>query len=146
MFNKQKKVTVKFSHESEGFSGTSTSIPLNEGKLVEYLKDSLDRHGQVVIRHISDDNEMVVTTSRTMEYRDKEGRIEELNEVIRSYINSQAISMESHAVFVNGVLKGVFGNEAHARLKKSNLISKGASEESVSIKPLQINSFQDFEA
>lgn len=144
MFGKSdKKATVKFHHQQEGFAGTFMTVPLNEGKLLELLKDKLNIHGKLVIERIADDNEIHMTTTRTISYENTESRIDEISDVIRNYIKSCAISAEAHAVFADGLLKGVFGDETHARLKRNSLISKGFEEEKVEIKPIEVNSFKD---
>jgi hypothetical protein len=140
-----KKATIRFSHESDSFSGSSTSVPLNEGKLLDYLKNKVDHHGELVIRNVSEDYEIQMTTTRTLEHRKAENRIDEINDLIRNYIKGQAIPMEAHAVFADGVLKGIFGNETHARLKEKNLISKGISKEKIKVKAIMVDSFEDFE-
>lgn len=146
MFGKSsKKATIDFYHRGDGYSGSSTSFPLNEGQLLDYLKGNLDVHGKLVIEHISSENEIRLTTSGTLEHAGREGRIEEMSDVIRSYIKGRAIPMEAHAVFAEGVLKGVFGNESHAHLKRKNLISKGFAEKSIEIKPIEVDSFKDCE-
>lgn len=146
MFSKQnKKAIVKFSFSSEGFSGSGTSVALNDSKLLGYLKNKLDRHGELVIRHISNDNEIHLTSSRTVDYNNTESRIDELNDVIRDYIQNKAISMEAHAVLVEGELKGVFGDDTKARLKRQSLIKKGISSEKIEIKTIEVNNFQDIE-
>jgi hypothetical protein len=146
MFTKNnKKAVVKFNHESEGFSGNTTSFPLKDGQLLEHLKDTLERHGELVIQYITSENEIHVTNSRSKAHTNVEERISEINELIREFAKGRAYDMDAHAVFVDGKLKGVFGNESHAELKRKNLISKGHAEESVLVKPIQINSFEDFE-
>ena len=146
MFTKtSKKAVVKFHQKGEGMSMSSTSIPLNEGKLIEYLKEGLGLYGELVIRHISEDQEIHVTNSRTVEHTNTEHRIDEISDLIRDYVRNRAIPMESHAVFVDGVLKGVFGNESHAQLKRKNLIGRGFPQESIVVKPIHIGSFEDFE-
>lgn len=143
MFGKSnRKVTIKMNYNEEGFSGSSTSVPLTDGKLLNYLKNNLDSKGELTITHITD-TEMHLTTSRTVEHLEMEGRVNEIGDLIRNYIKSRAIEMDAYAVFVKGELKGVFGKEVSSRMKKSNLISKGFREEEIEIKPIKIDSFKD---
>jgi hypothetical protein len=145
MFQKSgRKVSVKMNYKEEGFGGSSTSIPLSEGKLLDYLKGSLNSRGELTITHITDD-EIYLTTSRSIEYQEVESKVDEIGDLIRNYVKSKAIKMEAYAVFAKGELKGVFGQEVNSRLKKSNLISKGYSEKEIEIKPVQIESFKDLE-
>jgi len=64
MFGKNdKKAVVKFEHESEGYSGSSTTIPLKDGSLLEHLNDLIERHGALVIKRITSFNELHISIS-----------------------------------------------------------------------------------
>ncbi|WP_121616589.1 hypothetical protein [Virgibacillus halodenitrificans] len=139
------KATVSFRDSEEGFATSSTTIPLNDKKLIEYLRETYTRYGSLVIEYISEDGEVHLSTERSVKYENQEDRIAEIGEVIRDYVNNRAIPMEAHTVLVDGKLKGVFGKESLAELKRKNLISKGTSSDSVIVKPIQVNSFQDLE-
>lgn len=138
------KATVYFRDSNEGFSSSSTSVPLKEKNLIEYLRSEYKRHGPLVIEYMSESGEMHITTNRSVKYEKEKDRIGEIAELVRNYVRNRTIPMEAHAVFVEGELKGVFGRESYAELKKTNLISKGVSPESVTVKPVQVNSFEDF--
>lgn len=145
MFNKSdKKISVKMNYEESGHGGSSTTIPLNDGKLIDYLKHSLESHGELTITRIADD-ELHLTTSRTIEFRDMESRVDDIGDLIRNYVKSRAIKMEAYAVFAKGKLKGVFGQEVNSRLKRQNLMHKGYVETDIEIKPIQIESFKDLD-
>lgn len=146
MFRKStNKVTVSFRDSEEGFSSSSTTIPLNDKKLIEYLKEIYNRYGSLVIEYISEDGEVHIATQRSVKYENQEDRIAEVGDIIRDYIKNRAIPMEAYVVFVDEKLKGIFGKESLAELKRKNLISKGTSPERVTVKPIQVNNFQDFE-
>ncbi len=137
-----KKATVKMSCEGEGGGESSTSIPLKDGKLLDYLKNEYDLHGELTITRI-EDNEIQLTTSRTIEYQELESRVDEIGDLIRNYIRSRAIEMDAYAVFAKGALKGVFGQGYNSRFKRRHLIREGFKEEEIEIKPIKIESFND---
>ncbi|GAA0347868.1 hypothetical protein GCM10008931_43950 [Oceanobacillus oncorhynchi subsp. oncorhynchi] len=129
-------------YEGESGGGSSTSIPLKDGKLLDYLKNEFDRHGELTISNITD-NTIQLTTSRTVEHHELEGRIGEIGDLIRNYVKSRAIEMDAYAIFAKGELKGVFGQGYNSRFKKSRLIREGFKEEEIEIKPINIESFND---
>lgn len=146
MFKKtNNKAIVNFRDSAEGFSISSTTIPLSDKKLIEHLRETYQRYGSLVIEYISKDGEIQIATERSVKYENQEDRIAEIGDVIRDYINNRAIPMEAHAVFVDDKLKGIFGKESLAELKRKNLISKGTAAERVSVKPIEVNSFRDFD-
>lgn len=145
MFRKEKKVIVQFKEFADGYSSTSTSFPLTDENLLDYLKKQWKHSGSFVITSISDDNVIGLTTLSSRAYLEQEKKISEIHHLIRQYINNQAIPQQAHAVFADGKLKGVFGEETHAKLKEKQLLSKGYRKESITIKPIEIESFQDFE-
>ena len=143
MFMKSdKRATVKMNYQEEGSGGSSTSIPLKDGKLLDYLKSQLNHHGELTITHISD-NEIHLTTSRTVEYQETESRVNEIGDLISKYIKSRAIEMDAYAVFAKSELRGVFGQKYNAGFKRSYLIREGFKEGEVEIKPIKIESFKD---
>lgn len=142
MFNKTKKTVVEFTFDLDGYSGSSTSVPLKDRGLFEYLKELRKRHGRIVIDFIDNDN-IHVTSVASIKKENFEERINDVTEIIRQYAKGQAIEMEAYAVFAKGELKSVFGQEVHSRLKKSSLLREGFEEEDIEIKSIQIGSFQN---
>lgn len=141
----KKKATVHFRHETEGFGTSSETLPLNDGQLVEYLRSLTKRYGNIVIEHVFQDGDIHVTTPESLRHNDVNERLNEIQEVLLDYVKGRAVSMEGYAVFSDGKLKGVFGKESHAELKRKNLINSGHEEKLVVIKPIEVGSFQDFE-
>lgn len=145
MFKKpDRKAVVKMHHKEEGGGGSSTTIPLKDGQLLDYLKNELDRHSELVITYISD-SEIQLTTSRTLEIQEYENKVDEINELIHDYIKSKAIEMNAFAVFARGELKGVFGKSHNSGFKRSRLLRSGFKEEEIEIKPIRIEDFKDME-
>jgi len=141
----KKKAKVQFRHNTEGFGTSSETAPLNETDLVDYLRQLTKRYGKVVIEHVDQDGEIHATTPESLHHENMNERIDDIQNVILDYIKGRAVSMEGYAVFSDGILKGVFGKESHAELKRKNLISKGHLAESIAVKPIEVGSFQDFE-
>lgn len=139
------KPTVHFRDGGEGFSTQYTTIPLKEKKIVELLREEYKRYGSLIIDYVSEDGEVHLSTTRSIQNDEQEARLGEISEVIRDYVKNRAIPMTAHAVFLDNQLKGVFGREIYAQLKQKNLISDGADPDSVTVKPVEINSFKDFE-
>jgi len=143
MFGKpDKKAIIKMNYEHGGSGGSSTSIPLKDGELLDYLKRKLDFHKELVITNIIE-NEIYLTTSRTVEYQEIESRADEIGDLVRNYVKSKAIEMDAYAVLAKGELKGIFGREVNSRLKRVNLINRGFKEEEIEIKLIKIESFED---
>lgn len=139
MFKKaDKKVEIKFNYQHEGSSGSMTSFPLKDGKLLDYLRYMMSQHDQLVITGISDD-EMYMTTSRTLEYRNLEHRVDEISDLVRNYIKSKAIKMDAYAIFVKGELEGVYSKGSSADFKKRKLIRSGINDIDIELKPITIN-------
>jgi|SRR5690625_771101 len=145
MFKKRlKNIKVFFEKRSEGSSRSHTTAPSSHKELYEHLIRLHEKYGTLVIEHMGKEGDIHVTTKETIKYNNQEDKIHEISDAIRSFIKGQANSMEAYAVFVDSQLKGVFGEENHAKLKKRSLISAGVDEEKVVIKAIEINSFKDF--
>lgn len=146
MFNKSKmKAKVHFEDRSEFSSTSSTSIPLSDAKLLQYLRDHYRRYGSLILDYVGSDGEIRLITQGTHTLQEQEEKLRAIDETIRDYINNRAIAGNAYAVFQDGKLTGVFGQESLALLKQNSLISRGADSETVEMKPIEINSFQSFE-
>lgn len=141
--SKGKKIVVKTNFESDGSGYRSTTFPLNEGKLIEYLKDLHARHRNLVIESITED-EIEITSLDTKQYWRREGKLDEITSMIRDYIKERTIDITAFAVFADGTLKGIFPTEPLAELKKKGLKRDGYSDEQINIEPIEIGSFKDF--
>lgn len=137
-----KKTTVKFHYEHEGSGGSSTSVPLKDGELFKDLKYYWDRYGELTIEFVGED-EIRLTTSRTKKIQEVDEKINKIGDLIRTHVKDQMIQMDAHMVLAEGVPKGVFGSIGHANLKKSQLISRGFTEEQVEIEKIKTESFKD---
>lgn len=145
MFGKPpKKAIVKMNYREPGFGGSSTTLPLSDGKLFQHLQASYERHGELTISLVSAD-ELFLTTSRTIEYQDMDQRAEEVADLVRNYIQGKAIPMKAYAIFARGELKGVFHEKSHAGFKSQKLARDGYTPEEIQISPINIGSFVDFE-
>lgn len=143
MFKKNdKRATVKMIYEEEGYGYSSTSVPLKDGELLDYLQNELTNFGELTITRISD-NEIHLTTSSTLEYQETENKVNEISDLIHNYIKSRALEMDAYAVFAKSELKGVFGQKYNAGFKRNNLVRQGFKEEEIEIKPIKIESFED---
>lgn len=142
MFKKNEKSIIKMRYQHDGIGGSSTSIPLTDGKLFDYLEVEYRRHGGLYIERIID-NEIHLTTSKTKDYDDTEDKIDEIKDIIKDYVKERAIEMDAYAVFAKGELKGVFGKYYNAGFKESRLLRNGYSKEDIEIKEIKIESFED---
>lgn len=143
LFKKNKKVSVRFSHATEGERGNSSSFPLDEESLIEYIKTKYESHGKLIVDYVSDE-EIIMTTLDTKKHLDIELELENIKELIKDYIKGSAVTLTGYAVFANNTLKGVFNSESLAKLKKKNLFSKGYNQDEITIEEIQVGSFMDF--
>lgn len=144
MFKRTPKTIVKMSYGNEGMSGSSTSFPLTDGKLFQYIEGEYKQHGALTLTYVGD-NEIILTTPSTKSYEKTEDKLEGIKDMIRSYVREQAIELTAYAVFAKGELKGVFGQEVNSRFKKSFLEREGYNEKDIEIKQIKVESFEDFE-
>lgn len=143
LFKKNKKVSVRFSHAAEGERGNSSSFPLDDDSLIEYIKTKYESHGKLIVDYVSDE-EIIMTTLDTKKHLDTELELENIKELIKDYIKGSAVTLSGYAVFANNTLKGVFNSESLAKLKKKNLFSKGYNQDEITIEEIQVGSFMDF--
>ena len=83
----KKKAVVHYHHEEVGFSERSTTIPLQEGKLLNHLRHLIERDGRLVIESISEDNEITLTTTKTIAFDKTEQKFNNLKRVIEEYFH-----------------------------------------------------------
>lgn len=143
LFKKNKKVSVRFSHATEGERGSSSTFPLDDESLIGYIRTKYDHHGKLIIDYVSDD-EIIVTTLDTKKHLDNELELENIKEIIKDYIKGSAVTLTGYAVFANDTLKGVFNSESLAELKKKNLFSKGYNQDEISVEEIEVGSFRNF--
>lgn len=135
------KTTVGFEHAVEGLYISTTTIPLNGGNVVGYLKDKYDTHGALTIEGFTG-GKMAVTTERTVQGDMLKSRLDGIMGTVRSYVKGEAIEMKAHAVYVKGELKGVFGEEVLSRFKQTRLMQEGYTEDEIRIQVININSME----
>lgn len=88
MFGKfSKKTIVNMKREGKGYNSSGTTSKLNDGELLNYLKNNLDKYGSLVITGIQDDK-IFITTKETLEFRKNEHKLDEIKDLISDYINN----------------------------------------------------------
>lgn len=144
MFKRNKKeITINYRYEHEGSGGSSKGIVFNDvEQLSKYLERQLEVDGELVITHLID-NEIELTTSRSVEYEHLTDRSNEIGELVKDYIRERAVEMDAYAVFAKGDLKGVFGQRYNAGFKKTFLMREGYGEEDIVTKAIKTDSFED---
>ena len=86
MLNKYKKAVIKMSFEGKGYSESSATVKLKDGKLLEELKREYERHGKLVIERIKD-NEIYLTTAKTLKYQYVDDKLYKIKNLLMDYIN-----------------------------------------------------------
>ena len=142
MFKKNQKIEVYTYRKGENHHESSTSIPLNDGQLHDYLKSQYNRHGKLVIEFVHDER-IILTTTDTLTQEALENKADEIKELVFNYVKERAINMDAYAVLHKGKLKGVFGKEVNSRLKQTRLERKGCNKEDIEIRKIKIESFED---
>ena len=141
----KKRATIYFREQEESNSFSTITNPLSEMELLIWLRGLYLTYGTLVIEQVGEEGDIHISTKRSFQFDYQEERILDIEKLIRSYIKGQAIPMDAYVVLVDGKLNGVFGAESLAGLKKKRLKREGIEESRISIEPIQINQFQDFQ-
>lgn len=141
LFSKNKKAEVTFRFSNSYMSGTKKTVPLNEGKLLDFLKSQMDVHGHLIIEGISDENHISLTSVERQSKINQESRIDEINRLIHDYIEGKPLRDNIFVVLANGELKGLFLDKHLADHKREKLIEDGIGEDKIVIKEGKLNDF-----
>lgn len=141
MFNKNKKAEVTIRFANSYMSGTKTTVPLNEGRLLDFLKSQIDVHGHLIIEGISEKNHISLTSVERQLKINQENRIDEINRLIHDYIEGKPLRDNIFVVLADGELKGLFLDKHLADHKRDRLIENGINEDNIVIKEGKLNDF-----
>lgn len=140
LFKKQTQIKkVVFTEEDESFGHKEVLKNISPSELFEYLKTlSLKSNKEIVIDYITEDNVVHLTNIKSLQYEDKEEKIEKITDLIKDYIAGNSIQMKAYSVTIDGQLEEVFTEHLKAKACKSRLMRKGINENTIKISEIYI--------